>query len=127
MNRLLLVDDDPRLRLGLRLRLALEPGIEIAGEAGSGLEGLALVESLAPNIVITDIEMPELDGIAFTRRLVTAHPECAVIVLSLHDDTATRERALAAGATRFVSKHDGPDALVDAVLSLTALAQTGCG
>jgi DNA-binding NarL/FixJ family response regulator len=110
--RILLVDDDPRLLKGLRMRLELEPGIAIVGEAADGTAALACLDELAPDIVVTDLEMPGMDGFALTRLITDRHPACRVIVHSLHDDPTVRKRAIAAGATHFVSKHDGPETLL---------------
>jgi DNA-binding NarL/FixJ family response regulator len=113
--RLLLVDDEPAIRRGLRMRLALESDVEIVGEAGDGAAALEEVERLAPQVVLMDIEMPGLDGIATTNELRSRAVNAAVVVLSMHDDAATVERALAAGATAFVSKQSIDGALLEAI------------
>jgi CheY-like chemotaxis protein len=110
--RLLLIDDQPRVRNGLRMLLDLEPGIEVIGEAGDPEEGIALAEDLQPDVVVIDIELPRpgMDGVAATERLVRTLPECRIVILSLHDDAESRARAQEAGAVAFVGKHalDGP-------------------
>ncbi len=105
MITILLVDDQPTMRSGLRMRLELEPDMAIIGEAGDGAAALALARETRPQVVIMDIEMPIMDGIAATAALRTAVPESAVVVHSLHDDPATQARAHAAGAVAFVGKH----------------------
>lgn len=115
MIRLLIVDDQATVRLGLHMRLALEPDIIIVGEAGDGASAVTLAEELQPDIVVMDVEMPHVDGIAATAALRTcAHP-CAVVLLSIHDDAATQAQATAAGATAFVAKHDSEATLLTAV------------
>jgi DNA-binding NarL/FixJ family response regulator len=113
MIRLLLVDDQPAVRRGLRMRLALEADFLVAGEAEDGVSALALMSELRPDVVVMDAQMPRMDGIIATVALRAAFPEAAVVILSLHDDVATRKQAAAAGATAFLSKHAADTALVD--------------
>jgi DNA-binding NarL/FixJ family response regulator len=113
MIRLLLVDDQPAVRRGLRMRLALEADFLVAGEAADGTSALALVSELRPDVVLMDAQMPRMDGIIATVALRAAFPETAVVILSLHDDLATREQAAAAGAAAFLSKQAADTTLVD--------------
>ena len=115
MITLLLVDDQVTVRKGLRMRLALEPDMTVLGEAGDATSALALIPALAPDVVVMDVELPDGNGIDVTAALQTAAPHSAVVVLSLHDDGATRTRALAAGATAFVAKHQPDGVLLDAI------------
>ena len=110
MIRILLADDQPLMRRCLRLCLELEPDLEVVGEAGDGAAAVALARDCRPDVVIMDLAMPVLDGIAATAALHAALPTIAVIAHSLHDDAATRARARAAGASAFVPKHslEGP-------------------
>lgn len=105
MITILLVDDQPVMRSGLRMRLELEPDMVVIGEAGDGAAALALAREAHPQVVIMDVEMPIMDGITATAALRSAVPESAVVVHSLHDDAATQARARAAGAVAFVGKH----------------------
>jgi DNA-binding NarL/FixJ family response regulator len=120
MPTLLLVDDDHRLRQGLRMRLALEPDLVVVGEADDGTEAVQRAIELAPDIVVMDVEMPNMDGIAAIQSLRRQAPSSAVVVLSIHDDEATRARAIAAGAAAFVAKHDGPDVLLATLVRTAA-------
>lgn len=113
--RVLLVDDQPGVRRGLRMRLGLEPDIDVVGEAADGEQALNAAGATHPQVVLMDVEMPGMDGIAATKRLCADNPSCAVVVLSLHDDLDTRARARAAGAVEFVAKHDIDHALTDAI------------
>jgi DNA-binding NarL/FixJ family response regulator len=97
------------------MRLALEPDLEIIGEAGDGTEALAQVAALRPDVVVMDVALPRLDGLAATEALRTTVPTSAVVMLTLHDDAATRARAAAAGAIAFVAKHEPAEALPAAI------------
>jgi DNA-binding NarL/FixJ family response regulator len=97
------------------MRLALEPDLEVVGEAGNGTEAVALVPVLAPDVVLMDVSMPHMDGIAATEALRAVVPGVIVLILSLHDDAATQARALAAGARGFIEKRGGVEALLAAI------------
>ena len=103
--RLLLVDDRPAMRTGLRIWLALEPDLEVVGEASDGSEAISLTQALRPDVVLMDIEMPGMNGISATAALRSVAPHSPVVILTLHDDAATRTRAREAGAAAFVTKH----------------------
>lgn len=103
---LLLADDCLAVRYGLKLWLRLEPDMAVIGEASNGVEALALALRLRPDIIVMDARMPQLDGIAATKQLRALLPETPIILLSIDDDPALRARALAAGATRFLSKFE---------------------
>ena len=103
------------MRSGLRMRLELEPDMLVIGEAGDGSAALALARETHPQVVIMDIEMPAMGGIAATAALRAAVPESAVVVQSLHDDAVTQARARAAGAVAFVGKHRLEVPLLDAI------------
>jgi len=115
MIRLLVVDDQPAVRRGLRVRFHLEPDMQVVGEASTGREALTLAQTLAPDVVLMDLEMPGMDGIEATAALRTIVPQSAVVILSIHDDVQTRGRAQAAGAVAFVEKRGGTDRLLSAI------------
>lgn len=115
MIRLMLVDDQPSIRQGLRMRLTVEPDMTVVGEASNGREAITLVQQLAPDIVLMDVEMPEMDGIAATVVIRASTPQSAVIMLSIHDDVSTRTHAHAAGAAAFVTKSGAIEVLVAAI------------
>ena len=115
MATLLLVDDQLAVRLGLRMRLRLEPDLIVIGDAGDGQAALVLAMAQHPDVVVLDLEMPGMDGIATTLALRSAAASGAVVILSIHNDASTRMRALAAGATAFVEKTGGIEPLLEAI------------
>lgn len=115
MIRVLLVDDQAVVRRALRVRLYLEPDLQVVGEAGSGSEALPLVQTLIPDVVVMDIAMPGMNGIEATAALLQVAPKTRIVILSIHDDAQTRARAKAAGAVAFVEKRVETDALLSAI------------
>ncbi len=124
MIKLLLVDDQSIVRQGLRRRLLLEPDIAVIGEASSGEQALELVESLAPDIVLMDVEMPGMDGITATAAMHAHTPQSAVVMMSIHDDIHTRTRAQAAGAAAFVEKRGAVEVLLATIRQLASPGRT---
>ena len=119
---LLLADDCVAVRYGLKLWLRLEPDMTVIGEASNGAEALALAVRLRPDIVVMDARMPQLDGITATKQLRALLPDTPVILLSIDDDPTIRNRALAAGATRFLSKFETLTTLPAAIRAALATA-----
>jgi DNA-binding NarL/FixJ family response regulator len=112
---LLLVDDEASVRRGLRMRLELEPDVEVIGEAADGENAVRLAESLAPSVVVMDVEMPVMNGIEAMSEIAVRAPGVAVVMLSMHDDAATLRKAHEAGASAFVAKHRMDNKLIDAI------------
>jgi DNA-binding NarL/FixJ family response regulator len=115
MIRVLLVDDQAFVRRGLRVLFHLEPDLQVVGEARTGTEALSLARELTPDVVLMDIQMPEMDGIAATAALGSVVPQSVVVILSISDDAQTRGRALAAGAVACVEKRGATQALLSAI------------
>jgi len=102
--RVLLVDDDVRFRETLRHLLAQRDEAVILGEAGDGEEALRLAQTLKPDVVLVDLAMPRMNGLEVTRHLKALWPRPLVVIITVHDDEAYRETALAAGAEAFLVK-----------------------
>jgi two-component system response regulator NreC len=105
--RVLICDDHPLFREGLRAILREQPAFEVAGEARSGIEAVDLTRNLRPDVVLMDIDMPELSGLEATRRIGEARMPSKVLILSLYDDEDLIAGCLDAGAAGYVLK-DGP-------------------
>ena len=115
MIRLLIVEDQPGVRQGLHMLMDAESDLLVIGEAADGKAALDLATALRPDVVLMDVEMPRMDGIAATSALRLSQPRAAVIILSLHDDALTRARAKEAGAAAFVAKSMPADTLLTAI------------
>ncbi len=115
MIRVLLVENRPAIRFGLRMRLKLEADVSIIGEPSDSLAALAQTAVLRPDVILLDIESTDMDAMRLIRAMQTASPASAIVILSLRDDSATRRRATHAGAAAFVSKHEGGDGLLQAI------------
>lgn len=115
MITIIIADDQPAVRHGLRMRLSLEPDLQVIGAAQDGNNTLSVVARLKPDIVIMDLEMSIMDGLTATRELLSLVPDCRIIMLTIHDDERTRRQAQDSGAAGFVSKHEGDMVLLDAI------------
>ena len=113
--RVLIVDDHPVVRDGLRGMLASQPDLDVVGEAADGIEALARVEADRPDVILMDLRMPRLDGVTTIERLRTVAPDVAVLVLTTFDSDADIVRAVEAGATGYLLKDAPRDELFRAV------------
>lgn len=120
--RVLLVDDHPVVRDGLRSNLVDEPTVEVVGEAASGEEALALVAALQPDVVLMDVRLPGLSGLEATRLLADTHPEVRVVMLTIFDEPAYFAEALRSGARGYLLKNSSPELILWAILA----AAQGC-
>ena len=118
-TRVLLVDDQRLVRSGFAMILSVEPDVEVVGEAADGAQALEQVRALRPDVVLMDVQMPVMDGIEATRRIV-ADDLARVLVLTTFDDDAYVDDALRAGASGFLLKNSDADRLVDAVRTVAA-------
>jgi DNA-binding NarL/FixJ family response regulator len=116
--RVLVADDHPMFRFGLIAALSAMEDIAVVGEAGSGDELLALAARERPDVVITDLAMPNLDGAAATARLLAGQPRLAVLILTMHDDDESLVAALQAGARGYLVKGAGLAEIARAVRSV---------
>ena len=102
--RVLIVDDHPTFRAGLRALLMTDPRLVIVGEASTGAGAITAVASTSPDVILMDISMPGVDGVEATRRIIDAAPGVAIVVLTMHDDDGTVFAALRAGARGYLLK-----------------------
>lgn len=110
--RLLVVDDHPVVREGIKAMLATDAEIEVVGEASSAGEALQAVEQLRPDVVLMDIRMPDMDGLEATRRIKESHAEVAVVMLTIYDHDAYVIEAVKAGAVGYLMKDASRELLV---------------
>jgi DNA-binding NarL/FixJ family response regulator len=115
--RVLVVDDQALFREALATLLGARPEVEVVGEAGNGHQALERAAALQPDVVLMDLHMPVLDGIAATRRLKVEQPGVRVLALTTFDDDEDVFAALRAGALGYLLKDVSSDRLVEAVLS----------
>jgi DNA-binding NarL/FixJ family response regulator len=114
-----LVEDHPMFRVGLRTRLEHEPDLAVVGEAGTGEQALELVEQLAPDVVVVDLNLPGLGGIEVIRRLGITAPRVAPLVLTMLDDESVFG-AVRAGARGYLLKDAEPERIVSAIRAVAA-------
>ncbi|MEV7619501.1 response regulator transcription factor [Microbacterium sp. NPDC089321] len=121
MIRVLLVDDHAMLRAGFRAILSTQPDIEVVGEAATGAEGVRLAAELQPDVITMDVQMPDMDGIEATRRIIADPASTASIaIVTTFDRDEYLFQALDAGAGGFLLKNAGPEELITAVRALAA-------
>lgn len=113
--RALVVDDHPLFRYGLLATLTDAPGLEVVGEASGGTAAVAMAAALRPDVVVMDLNMPDLGGVEATRRIVAHDPAVRVLVLTMFDDDESVFAALRAGALGYLLKAARPQQIVRAV------------
>lgn len=113
--RVLLVDDQALFRDGMRALLSVQTGLTVVAEAANGREAVAIAKRLGPQVVLMDLRMPVMNGVAATRAIRAALPGCQVIVLTTFDDDEQVFEALRAGALGYLLKDVRPDRLVEAI------------
>lgn len=120
MIRVVLADDDDLMRAGLVELLTVDPDIEVVGQAATGREAVALARQREPDVVLMDVRMPDMDGIAATRELTQDNPDAKVLILTTfeHDDYIFD--ALRAGASGFLLKRTRPEDLIAGVHTVAA-------
>jgi len=115
-----LIDDHTVLRDGLKLLLSLEPDLEVVGEAGTGREGVSVAQEKRPAVVVTDVGLPDIDGVAVTRQLRETLPETRVLVLTVHDEEHYVFTLIQAGASGYLLKNSAGNDLVEAIRTVAA-------
>jgi DNA-binding NarL/FixJ family response regulator len=118
--RVLIVDDIDRVRQDLRTFLTLSGDIEIVGEARDGGEAIRLAESLRPQVVLMDLEMPVMDGYAAAHQVKALQPACRVIALTIHGGDAEQQKALRAGVDDFIVKGAPLEVLLQSIRAAAA-------
>jgi DNA-binding NarL/FixJ family response regulator len=128
MTTVLLVDDHPVVREGLRGMIDAEHDLTVVGEAGSGAEAIALAESLRPDVILMDLRMPDVDGVTATERILATLPRTRIVVVTTYESDTDILRAVEAGATGYLlkdaSRAELADAVRDAARGKTVLAPT---
>jgi DNA-binding NarL/FixJ family response regulator len=114
--RVLLVDDVPQVRQDLHTALVLAGDFEVVGEAEEGLRAVLLERTLAPDVVLMDLEMPGMDGFEAAREIKARRPSCRIVALSVHASPSDRQRAAEAGMDAFVVKGASFHDLLSALL-----------
>ena len=116
-NRLkvLVVDDHPVVRQGLKLLLDLEPDLMVCAEAEDESTALSSLQSLKPDIAIIDISLKNSDGIKLIKDVKRRYPDLQILVLSMHDESLYAERALLAGASGYIMKQEAPESIIKAI------------
>jgi DNA-binding NarL/FixJ family response regulator len=115
LTRILLVDDQPMLRMGYRMILDAQPDLNVVGEADNGLEAIELTNRLEPDIVLMDVRMPHLDGVQATERIVASGSDSRIIILTTFDLDEYAYGALRAGASGFLLKDAPPPDMLSAI------------
>ncbi len=118
MTRVVIADDHAIVRAGLRTLINSEPDMELVGEATGGYEAIELVEKHRPEVLLIDLSMPDLDGIAATRKVHPRFPEMRILFLTIHEDEALLRAALKAGASGYILKGAAETELVAAIRTI---------
>ena len=128
MTTVLLVDDHPVVREGLRGMIDAEHDLTVVGEAGSGAEAIAMAESLRPDVILMDLRMPDVDGVTATERILAALPRTRIVVVTTYESDTDILRAVEAGAAGYLLKDatraELANAVRDAARGKTVLAPT---
>jgi DNA-binding NarL/FixJ family response regulator len=114
-SRILIVDDHPLFRQGLREMILREPGWQVCGEAANATEAIRLVQETTPDLVIVDISLGQTDGIELLQALAKKNPELPMLVVSMHDESLYSERSINAGAMGYVMKLEPPSTVKTAI------------
>lgn len=113
--RILLVDDHPITRQGLAQLINFESDLEVCGEADGVKQARALIDELNPDLVLLDITLPDGSGLEVIKDTLALHPECQILVISMHEESLYAERVLRAGGRGYVMKQEGGKKIMDAI------------
>ncbi len=123
LKRILIVDDHPLYRDGLRARLSARPDFSVVGEAGTSAEGLRMAKELAPDLAVVDISLPDGSGIELTREIRAVRPDMPVLIVSMHAKLDFIAAAFQAGASGYMSKESGGEGILQAIDTVMAGGQ----
>ena len=115
VTKVLIADDHAVVRAGLRALITSEPSLELVGEATGGYETIELVTKTKPDILVLDISMPDLDGIAVTKKIISERPGVQILILTIHEDKALLREALKLGASGYILKRAAETELISAI------------
>lgn len=115
MPRIIIVDDHPVVRMGLREVIGAEPDLEVVGEAGSTSEALDVISATNPDLVVTDVSLTGSSGLELVKQLRAKDDSIKLLVMSMHDESMFADRALRAGATGFINKEAPPEVMLQAI------------
>jgi RNA polymerase sigma factor (sigma-70 family) len=118
--RVLLVDDDDLMRAGIKAVLSSDESIDVVGEAGDGRAAISRISEVSPDVVLMDVRMPDLDGIAATREALSVSPDVKVVILTTFEQDDYIFGALRAGASGFLLKRTSPEELIAAIHTVAA-------
>jgi len=113
--RIVVADDHPVVRAGVVMVLGLDADLEVIAEASNGNEAVAAAKEHEPDVVLMDLQMPELDGVDATKRIIAEVPGTRVLILTTYDNDQSILRAVEAGAAGYLTKDAPPDQLIDAI------------
>jgi DNA-binding NarL/FixJ family response regulator len=119
-KRILILDDHPIMRLGLTQLIAAEPGLEVCDQAGSTAEALESIRDSRPDLLLTDLSLPDKHGLEFIKDMQALFPDCSILVLSMHDEALYAERVLRAGARGYLMKKSAAEHLIQAIQRVLA-------
>src|SRR5512141_2451783 len=118
MIKVLIADDHAIVRAGLRTLIHSEPTMELVGEAAGGYEAIDLIEKAQPGVLVLDLSMPDLDGIAVIKKIKPQFPELRILILTIHEDEGLLRAALKAGASGYILKGAAETELIQAIRTL---------
>ncbi len=114
-RRIVLVDDHPIVRDGLKQMIEQDPALQVCGEAGSADDAMVVVDAQHPDLILVDVFLDGINGIELTKMLCERDPSACVLVLSMHDETLYAERAVRAGARGYVMKQEASRTILEAI------------
>jgi two-component system invasion response regulator UvrY len=120
MIRVIIVDDHPVVRRGLKQIIAAEPDMQVVGEAENAREGIRVIRETACDAVVLDITLPDASGLDVLGRLKSEHPALPILIMSIHDEEQYAVRVLKAGASGYLMKDSLPDELIKAIRKITS-------